>query len=155
MDKDQLIREVIFLQGTVDAVVKQFDAEPWIELKMTIAQLKSLFFIAAKGKTNFKKLADALGVTPPNITGIIDRLVDQDLVTRTENTEDRRIMVLQVTEKGQELVNSLIESRIMKINTLMANLTTEELTALRTGLKGMLRSAELLREKEPVPSGAS
>jgi MarR family transcriptional regulator, organic hydroperoxide resistance regulator len=148
MERTQLIREVLYLQGQVDAVLKQFDAEPWIELKMTIAQLKSMFFIAAKGKTNFKKLADALGVTPPNITGIIDRLVEQGLVSRTENSEDRRIMLLQVTEKGQELVNNLHENRFLQMNSLMMNLTEEELLALKTGLTGMLKSAEAMREKQ-------
>ncbi len=57
---------------------------------------------------DFKKLAEALGVTPPNVTGIIDRLVEQALVTRTENPEDRRIMLLQTTEKGHELLDNLL-----------------------------------------------
>jgi MarR family transcriptional regulator, organic hydroperoxide resistance regulator len=147
MDKTLIVREVVELQGQVDAVVKQFDAEPWIELKMTIAQLKSIFFIASRGKTNFKKLADALGVTPPNITGIIDRLVEQGLVSRTENTEDRRIMLLQVTEKGQQLVNTLVENRFLQMNTLMMQLNDEELLGLRTGYKGMLKAAEAMKEK--------
>jgi MarR family transcriptional regulator, organic hydroperoxide resistance regulator len=149
MEKAQLVREVLYLQGAVDAVVKQFEAEPWIELKMTIAQLKSLFYISAKGSTNFKKLADALGVTPPNITGIIDRLVEQGLVSRTESSEDRRVLLLQVSEKGQQLVNTLIESRILKINTLFEQLTEEELVAMKTGLRGILNAAEALREKQP------
>ena len=144
MEKTELIREVLVLQGQVDQEVRHFAAEPWIDLKMTITQLKSLFFIAAKGKTNFKKLADALGVTPPNITGIIDRLVEQGLVSRTENTEDRRIMLLQMTEKGQELIHNLHENRFQKMNTLMMDMSEDDLNAMLTGLKGMLKAAEVL-----------
>ncbi len=144
MEKTELIREVLALQSQVDHVVRHFAAEPWIDLKMTIAQLKSLFFIADKGKTNFKKLADALGVTPPNITGIIDRLVEQGLVSRTENTEDRRIMLLQMTEKGQELIHKLHENRFQKMNSLMINMSEDEIKAMLTGLKGMLKATEVL-----------
>jgi len=52
-----------------------------MDLSLTIGQLKSLFFIDFEGSTNFKKLATALGVTPPNVTGIVDHLVEQGLVT--------------------------------------------------------------------------
>ena len=114
MEKTELVDEVLALQGQVDHVVRYFSVEPWIDLKMTIAQLKSMFFINARGETNFKKLADALGVTPPNITGIIDRLVNQGYVSRTENTEDRRVMLLQMTEKGKDLIRHLHESRFQR-----------------------------------------
>jgi DNA-binding MarR family transcriptional regulator len=144
MEKTELIKEVLVLQGQVDHVVKHFAAEPWIDLKMTIAQLKSMFFIAAKGKTNFKKLADALGVTPPNITGIIDRLVEQGLVSRTENSEDRRIMLLQMTAKGNELIHNLHENRFQKMNILMLNMSEDEIKALAIGLKGLLKASEAL-----------
>jgi MarR family transcriptional regulator, organic hydroperoxide resistance regulator len=148
MEKTELIRELLELGDLVDHATKPLDAEPWIELKMTIAQLKSIFFIAAKGKTNFKKLADALGVTPPNITGIIDRLVEQGLVSRTENAEDRRIMLLQVTEKGQELVDNLHENKYHKMRNLMINMSEDELKAMMTGLKGILKAAKAISKEE-------
>jgi MarR family transcriptional regulator, organic hydroperoxide resistance regulator len=140
MGKTEMIREILFLQSEVDHIVKRFTAEPWIELKMTIAQLKSLFFIAEKGKTNFKKLADALGVTPPNITGIVDRLVEQGLVSRTENIEDRRVMLLQMTDKGLTLVNNLHENRFNNLNNLMINMSEDDLYSLMKGMKGILKA---------------
>jgi MarR family transcriptional regulator, organic hydroperoxide resistance regulator len=147
MEKAELIKELLELGDLVDRETRPLDAEPWIELKMTIAQLKSMFFIAAKGKTNFKKLADALGVTPPNITGIIDRLVEQGLVSRTENAEDRRIMLLQVTEKGQELVDNLQENKYHKMRNLMTNMSEDELKAMMTGLKGILKAAKAISKE--------
>ena len=149
MEKTELIREVLALQGQVDHVVRHFSAEPWIDLKMTIAQLKSMFFISARGKTNFKKLADALGVTPPNITGIIDRLVKQGLVSRTENAEDRRVMLLQMTAKGQELIHRLHENRFQNMHSIVNSMDEDELNALMKGLNGVLKAAEALREEEP------
>jgi DNA-binding MarR family transcriptional regulator len=61
---------------------------------LNITQLKGLFFISDRGTTTPGKLAVALGVTPTNMTGIIDRLVRRDLVSRTEDARDRRSISL-------------------------------------------------------------
>ena len=147
MEKKELIKEVMALQHQTDIILRQFEPQPWIELNLTLAQLKSLFFIAAKDKTNFKKLAEALGVTPPNVTGIIDRLVEQGLVTRTENAEDRRIMLLQATEKGQELLNNLRERRTTQMSQVLGYLTADELVLQVKVLKDLKRAAETHLQK--------
>ena len=142
MEKSALIKEVLELQQQVDMRIKHFAPEPWIDLALTIAQLKSLFFIAAKGKTNFKTLAEALGVTPPNITGIIDRLVEQGLVSRTENPEDRRIMLLQLTDKGQKLENKLREHKLHHLTQILDRLEMRDLGSLAQGLAALVKAAE-------------
>ncbi len=143
MEKAELIKEIISLQQRVDRILNQFTPEPWIELNLTLAQLKSLLFIASKEKTNFKKLAEALGVTPPNITGIIDRLVEQDLVSRTENTEDRRVMLLQLTKKGRDLLNHLRENRFNITTQVLAHLSNDELSLQLKALNSLLRASEI------------
>jgi DNA-binding MarR family transcriptional regulator len=142
MEKQDLIKEVLTLQHQADIILRQFVPEPWIELNLTLAQLKSLFFIAAREKTNFKRLAEALGVTPPNVTGIVDRLVEQGLVTRTENPEDRRIMVLQLTDKGHELLNNLRERRINQMTQILAYLNPSELKLQKDCLNTLIKAAE-------------
>ena len=142
MEKKEQIKEIVELQEQADNVLRSFSPEPWIDLNLTIAQLKSLFFITAKGKTNFKKLADALGVTPPNITGIIDRLVEQGLVSRTENPEDRRVMLLQTTEKGLKLLNNLSENSIHHMTQILSQLRPEELSYLSKGLNALVKAAK-------------
>ena len=142
MEKAEQIREVLELQHQGDIILRRFAPEPWIELNLTIAQLKSLFFIAAREKTNFKKLAEALNVTPPNVTGIIDRLVEQGLVSRTENPEDRRIMLLQITEKGRELLNNLREKRVNAMTKILGHLTIEQLAIQKQAVVDLIRAAE-------------
>jgi MarR family transcriptional regulator, organic hydroperoxide resistance regulator len=142
MEKTELVNEVQRLHQKADIILRRFSPQPWIELNLTIVQLKSLFFISAKGKTNFKKLAEALGVTPPNVTGIIDRLVEQGLVSRTENPEDRRIMILQATGQGHELLNRLRESRTHQMIHILARLNNEELTSLSLGLNALIKASE-------------
>lgn len=141
MENTAVIEKILDLQQQADNTFRRFSPQHWIELNLSIAQLKSLLFIAAEGKTNFKKIAEALGVTPPNITGIIDRLVEQGLVSRTENPEDRRIMMLQVTEKGQKLLINLRESRVSFFKQALSRMKQEELQSLSQGLSALIKAA--------------
>jgi MarR family transcriptional regulator, organic hydroperoxide resistance regulator len=143
MEKAELIKEVLELQQRADSFLSESGIEPWIALDITLAQFKSLLFIASKEKTNFKKLAEALGVTPPNITGIIDRLVEQGLVTRTENPEDRRVMLLQVTDKGLDFLDNLRQNRIDALSKVLAHLSNDELTLQLKALNSLLKASEL------------
>lgn len=148
MDRTQLIKEIIELQQQVNRALGEYAPEAWLELDLTIAQLKSLLFIAGQEVTNFKKLAAALAVTPASVTGIVDRLVEQGLVSRTENPEDRRMLLLKATERGATLLTKLRESRISHVSEILAQLSMEELSALAQGLTALASAAEHDKQKE-------
>jgi DNA-binding MarR family transcriptional regulator len=145
MNRAELTEEIIQLQRQVSHTMAQYVPEAWINLSLTISQLKSLFFIESESGTNFRKLAAALGVTPPDVTRIVDRLVEQGLVSRRENPEDRRMLLLQTTKKGKALLASLRDSRTAHLSHILARLSTEELTTIAQGLTALVRAAEVQR----------
>jgi DNA-binding MarR family transcriptional regulator len=142
MERANLVEEVIKLEQQVNRFLRQHSPDAWMDLSLTTAQLKSLFFIDNEGITNFTKLAAALGVTSSNVTGIVDRLVEQELVSRKENPEDRRVLLLSVTEKGKTLLSSLRESRIKQMSEVLTHLSVEELSILARGLALLIKAAE-------------
>jgi DNA-binding MarR family transcriptional regulator len=142
MGKSQLIQEIVELERQVGRIIGQHAQIIWIDSGLTLTQLKSLFLITNKGSTNFRKLAKALGVTPSNVTGIVDHLVEQGLVTRTQNPEDRREMTLQATDKGQALVSNLKEVGIKHMTQILSLLSLRELSALAQGLSAFIKAAE-------------
>lgn len=146
VNREELTKEIIQLQR-MSYVIGQYSPEVWMDLNLTIGQLKSLLFIDSEGITNFRKLATALGVTPPDVTRIVDRLVEQGLVSRRENPEDRRMQLLQATKKGQALLAKLRENRTTHLYRILAHLSTEELTAIIQGLSSLIKAAQLEREE--------
>jgi len=143
MDKTTLIKEIVELQRKVDRYRRGTTLDAWMSLPtITIAQLKSLFFISNQGSTNLVKLASALGVTPANVTGIVDRLVEHKLVSRVENAQDRRMLVLRTTEKGEELVANLRERRKSVMSQVLSDLSFDELTKLTQGLTSLVKAIE-------------
>ncbi|MDY6917708.1 MAG: MarR family transcriptional regulator [Chloroflexota bacterium] len=140
MERVEKIEEVIKLQREVDRVRGQYELDVWMNLSLTIAQLKSLFFISDQGCTSPSNLAAALKVTPTNTTGIVDRLVKQGLVSRTENAEDRRMLLLRATAKGEELVATLRQRRKGHMYEALARMSGDELASLARGLTSLIRA---------------
>ncbi len=127
--------------------MRRYSLHAWMELNLTVPQLKTLFFISNQHGTNPGKLATALGVTPPNVTGIVDRLVEQGLLIRLEQPGDRRALVLQVTDKGEAILANLREQRVSNLREILTRLTGEELACLAKGLSALVKGAQTYKEK--------
>ncbi|MDD5289500.1 MAG: MarR family transcriptional regulator [Dehalococcoidales bacterium] len=147
MEREVLVKQIIELQRKIDRARRQYELDIWMNLPITIAQLKSLFFISNRGSTNLMHLAAALGVTPTNTTGIIDRLLKQGLVSRTENPQDRRMLVLRVTKKGEELLTKLREKRRSYWKDVLDSMNIDELTTLFQCLTSLSAANEVYEEK--------
>jgi DNA-binding MarR family transcriptional regulator len=87
-------------------------------------------------------LATALAVSPPNVTGIVERMVEQGLITREENPQNRRMLMLKVTEKGDRIATEIQEHGVHKISGLLTQLSLEDLQALTKGFTALVRTAE-------------
>lgn len=46
-------------------------------------------------------LADVMNTTKSNVTAMVDRLIAEGLVTRQQSAEDRRTVIIALTEEGQ------------------------------------------------------
>jgi MarR family transcriptional regulator, organic hydroperoxide resistance regulator len=81
-------------------------------------------------------------VTPSNVTGIIDRLVEQGLVSRMENPEDRRMLILQLTHKGENLIGKLRGRRVAQISSILESVSEDELETIARGYALMHHAIE-------------
>jgi MarR family transcriptional regulator, organic hydroperoxide resistance regulator len=142
MKTDKILNEIIESHRRLNHALRDYSPDVWMDLSLTIAQVKSLFFISNQGSTNFRKLAERLKVTPSNVTGIIDRLVEQGLISRTENPEDRRVILLKTTEKGDAQVAELRERRSSYLSKALMNLKDDDLTCIAQGLKLLADATE-------------
>jgi DNA-binding MarR family transcriptional regulator len=81
---------------------------------LTGVQLGALYTIAEQQMT-IGKVAQALHCDASNATGIVDRLVALGLITRREYERDRRIKLLEITEKGASLVDRVKEAMVERL----------------------------------------
>ena len=142
MGKSELVSDATRLYREAHRAMRQPLFEGWKGLNLTVPQLRSLFFISSSGSSSPGRLAAALGVTPPNVTGIVDRLVEQGLVARHESAQDRRVLLLQTTEKGETILSDLREWRANTLNEVLSKLDESDLQSLVKGLGGLVKAAQ-------------
>ncbi len=147
--REELIARIIEAQHRMRRVARERTLDSWVELNLTIPQLKSLFYISRYGRVNPSSLASGIRVTPPNVTGIVDRLVEQSLLMRTADADDRRVAWLTVTDKGKTLINDLREGRAQEMRRILDKLTEEELASVAHGFELVAAAAEAGERKEP------
>jgi DNA-binding MarR family transcriptional regulator len=150
---EELIAQIIEAQRRMNRVIRERTLDSWVKLNLTIPQLKSLFYISRHGRVNLSGLASGIRVTPANVTGIADRLVEQGLLTRTPDPDDRRVSWLRATDKGKTLINDLREGRAQEMRRILDQLTEEELSTVARGFELVARAAEVSERKEPFRNG--
>ena len=73
-----------------------------------------------------KPLARALAVSAPNLTLLLDRLQDSDLVLRAPNPKDGRSQHVSLSAKGLQLAQRAAQAAIPMETELMGRLTSAE-----------------------------
>jgi DNA-binding MarR family transcriptional regulator len=76
-------------------------------LGLTPARTHLLWELGQRGPVPQRVLADALKVTARAVTGLVDGLVAQRLVTREAHPADRRATLVTLTPQGEILVAQL------------------------------------------------
>jgi len=69
------------------------------------------------------------------MTNRIDRLTQRGLVEREADPEDRRAVIICLTEAGRSLIDGAIEARLGVANEQLARLSKQERKAISTGLR--------------------
>lgn len=93
---------------------------------LTIGQLEILHFIKSKKQVPMKDVADFLGITPPSATSLINNLVLSDLLERSFDENDRRIILLSLTKRGNEIFEKAQKERLRIFECMLSNLSEEE-----------------------------
>ncbi len=76
------------------------------------------------------ELADLANVTRATMTGLVDTLERDGLVTREPDPVDRRMMAVKLTAKGHSLLNRVLPGHFRRMAALMAPLSETERRAL-------------------------
>jgi len=95
---------------TMDRIHRKMRAKLSNELsqgKITIPQYHILDYLYNKGESVMREIADYLFVTPPAVTGIVDKLVKMQLVHRSFRSSDRRIIIVSLTQKGKNVISKI------------------------------------------------
>ena len=98
---------------------------------LTFPQWLILRSLKRRGRMTVRELADTCEVTSATVTGILDRLERDRLVTRSRSAEDRRVVYVRLTESGHEKVKDVMGGASAVFSGMFDGWTPEELATLR------------------------
>jgi DNA-binding MarR family transcriptional regulator len=131
----QLGAFVGYLMQTHGRDVMQLSAE----FELSFSQMKALHLLFnAAEPVSVKALGEGLGLSLAAMSRGADGLVQRGLVDRLEDTQDRRIKRLSLTQSGRELVQKLRQVRMAGFDQFVATLTPRQQAQLAKTLEPIL-----------------
>ncbi len=94
----------------------------------------------AQGPRNVSELAEIQGVSLPTMSNTVHTMVQQGWVKRHSSEQDRRIVFIEITPEGREMLQEIGRLIILKISELLTPLTATDRAALSAGLDVLRRA---------------
>lgn len=116
---------------------------------LSMPQFSVLMQLYYRGACGMSKVSEGFDITPAAASQLVDKLVQSGLMQRVEDPHDRRAKLLNLTDKGRDLIQQGIEERYRWVEELAGKLTADERAQVSEALNIMTRAAQEL-EAEPV-----
>jgi len=112
------------------------------EVEVTVPQFRALVLLDSHAAMNLQRLAELLGVTSSTAMRMVDRLIGAGLVTRRGNPDNRREVVLGLTEQGAARVGEVTDRRRRDIAAIVARMPVERRADLVAALRAFAAAAD-------------
>ena len=109
-----------------------------------------LLWLLQDGALTQRELADGLGVTPRNVTGLVDGLAASGHVARRPHPTDRRATLVDLTDAGARLMASMTDGYAELQEVLFGGLSERELATFRTTLGAVTQRLRERLEQEGI-----
>ena len=114
------------------------------EADLSPSQINALFRLHFGGMCGVSEIAGHLGVTDPAASQMVEKLVQRDMVERTEDPSDRRVKLLALTEVGREMIEQTIANRRQWMERLTREFNPEQQEMIAAALEMLIEAARRL-----------
>jgi len=119
------------------------------ENDLSMSQIGALFQIN-RGMINVSDLGEELGISNAAASQGVERLVQQGLILRSEDPQDRRVKKLVLTDKGCRVIQESVMARKGLLEDLVLTMTAGEIEQITTAIKILIdKTKQLEHRSEP------
>ncbi len=147
-------------EATVDAILT--DVGGWIgELRcasmgrlvqgqVSMSQLHVLWLLQHHGAMTMSRLAELLGVSMSNATGLIDRMEANHLIERVRVPDDRRLVLVQPAAAGRQALSETESHKRAGMRSVIRRLSPAERPVVLEALRSLRRALSAEVEQGPA-----
>ncbi len=115
---------------------------------LSMPQFGILTQLQHKGSCGMSAISDHFGITPAAASQLVDKLVQAGYLERTEDSNDRRVRLLNLSTKGGKLLHQATEERYRWMDDLTSKLSPEEQDKIVTALNILIKAARVMEEQK-------
>ena len=94
--------------------------------ELSFSQFETLWFIGFNGKKSMEAIADYLKITPPSATSMIGKMEKKNLVIRTRDVKDKRVIYISLTPKTKTHLQTLRKQKEKILNSIVSKLSSND-----------------------------
>lgn len=110
------------------------DVSEWMKLDLSMPQMKVLMLLNNHGTLKVSEIAEKMGASLSNMTGLLSRLEQANFIKRTHSEQDRRTIVVELTEDAKGIFRGLYKKRHEKLKKALLKLNEQEKIKVNEGL---------------------
>ena len=118
--------------------------------EMKTIELYILLYVALKGPESMSSLAKEYSMTKSNITVLVDDMERKGLLARIRSEEDRRVIMITLTDSGKSFFESFLGNFSKLISTFIRNVGSEDLAIITDGFE---RITSIVVDEKFIDSG--
>jgi DNA-binding MarR family transcriptional regulator len=148
-----LVGQILKTAEEIFQGARQILPPEWLTSDITVAQLRVSLVLYTQGPSRMSSIASCIGIAISTATSIVDNLVKKGLVIRSDDPEDRRLVICNLSPEGQALINRLWMLSRSQIENLLQGLTLEQLKKTAEVVGFILSSAKANSNEARNPTG--
>ncbi|HOP70288.1 MAG TPA: MarR family transcriptional regulator [Bacillota bacterium] len=125
---ERLLRHVAF-------IIKKRGRDILSDFDITTPQFLALVVLKDRPGITMGELCERLYLACSTATDLIDRMEKNGYLERNRDADDRRVIRLSITEKGQNIIDQVINARRRYVDSILKQLTQEEIDQLAQALE--------------------
>jgi DNA-binding MarR family transcriptional regulator len=152
---DQVLEAIIYLYTESRRITKELARRA----ELTGPQLTVVKMLETFGDLSLSDLSERIRAQNSTVTGIIDRMEREGLVVRARSTEDKRVVRIRLTEKGERIAREIPVEPMEIFRSALAGLSANETRDLLKILTKLARRVQSIvrrgADQEPGRSSES
>lgn len=136
-------QEIILFTYKIFRLVRKYVAHPAsVAEEPSMLQLQALINMS-HGAITMSQIANELYIKLPTASSLIDRLIETKYVKRIDDKSDRRIIKIDLTKKGRQILTTTMKAKTKKVKFILDKLSAEEKKSLISIMKNLHKKLEI------------
>ena len=147
--RSQLVGDALTAYHQVGLLLRRATNPTWLQLDLTMLQVKSLLLLAVRQSMTLGELATELDVSRQVGSTHLEPLRKRGLIDRASDPGDRRRQLIRLTPQAQPLVDQLNAVEPDCLQSWLRRMATRDLQSLQQGLAALAAAIAVPAGNEP------